>query len=92
MLVRPHRKKRSEEVALRFGRNLARARRLKKIGRRRASLLFSAALGAPTAQAAVRRKRRAYVLVVDGCGLTRGAGRLAGDPQRLPAGSPRRPR
>jgi hypothetical protein len=32
-----------------------------------ASLLFSAALGAPTAQAAVRRKRRAYVLVVDGC-------------------------
>jgi transcriptional regulator with XRE-family HTH domain len=27
MLVRPHRKKRSEEVALRFGRNLARARR-----------------------------------------------------------------
>jgi hypothetical protein len=32
-----------------------------------ASLLFSAALGAPAAQGAVARKRRAYVLVVDGC-------------------------
>jgi arylsulfatase A-like enzyme len=32
-----------------------------------ASLLFSAAPGAPTAQATVARKRRAYVLVVDGC-------------------------
>ena len=31
-----------------------------------ASLLFSAALGAPGASAAVARKRRAYVLVVDG--------------------------
>ena len=32
-----------------------------------ASLLFSAALGAPLADAAAARKRRAYVLVVDGC-------------------------
>jgi hypothetical protein len=32
-----------------------------------ASLVFSAALGAPAAQGAVARKRRAYVLVVDGC-------------------------
>jgi predicted AlkP superfamily pyrophosphatase or phosphodiesterase len=32
-----------------------------------ASLVFSAAMGAPAAQGAVARKRRAYVLVVDGC-------------------------
>ncbi|HSE10280.1 MAG TPA: alkaline phosphatase family protein [Nocardioidaceae bacterium] len=32
-----------------------------------ATLLFSSALGAPTAAGAVARKRRAYVLVVDGC-------------------------
>jgi hypothetical protein len=32
-----------------------------------ASLLFSAAVGAPAAQGAVARKPRAYVLVVDGC-------------------------
>jgi hypothetical protein len=32
-----------------------------------ASLVFSAALGAPAAQGAVGGKRRAYVLVVDGC-------------------------
>ncbi|HEX5769917.1 MAG TPA: alkaline phosphatase family protein, partial [Nocardioidaceae bacterium] len=31
-----------------------------------ASLMFSAALGAPGASAAVAKKRRAYVLVVDG--------------------------
>lgn len=39
---------------------------LKVTGAAGASLLFSAALGAPTAQAAVKRKPRAYVLVVDG--------------------------
>ena len=40
---------------------------LKVTGAAGASLLFSAALGAGTADAAVARKRRAYVLVVDGC-------------------------
>jgi len=40
---------------------------LKVTGAAGASLLFSAALGASTADAAVARKRRAYVLVVDGC-------------------------
>ncbi len=40
---------------------------LKVGGAAGASLLFSAALGAPTATASVARKRRAYVLVVDGC-------------------------
>ncbi len=32
-----------------------------------AALLFSSAVGAPVAEAATGRKRRAYVLVVDGC-------------------------
>jgi hypothetical protein len=40
---------------------------LKVTGAAGASLLFSAALGAPRAEAAVARKRRAYVLVIDGC-------------------------
>ena len=47
--------------------NLDRRSFLKVSSAAGASLLFSSALGAPMADAAMGRKRRAYVLVVDGC-------------------------
>ncbi len=47
--------------------DLTRRRLLQVSGAAGTGLLFSAALGAPDAAAAVSRKRRVYVLVVDGC-------------------------
>jgi hypothetical protein len=47
--------------------DLSRRRLMQVTGATGASMLFSAALGAPPAAADVARKRRVYVLVVDGC-------------------------
>jgi predicted AlkP superfamily pyrophosphatase or phosphodiesterase len=47
--------------------DLSRRRLLQVGGAAGASLLFSTALGTPPAVASVKRKKRAYVLVVDGC-------------------------
>ncbi len=47
--------------------DLTRRRLLQVSGAAGTTMLFSAALGAPEASAAASRKRRVYVLVVDGC-------------------------